>query len=308
MITEQLATPSQTSEEAALANLLEQMADELKTSGSVDLASWQERYPKFASEIQRLSPTLEALVDFSSAGGVDSAVDQEDSFRDKMLGDFRIVRELGRGGMGIVYEAEQLSLNRRVALKILPTAAVLDPRTLQRFKNEAQAAAALDHPHIVDVYGIGSERCVHYYAMRLIDGCTLADIIAELGNREGATPAEPRVVAELRQRVVGDRLRARDGCRVAVTPPWIADVTGDEDVVRKRRVAAVAADAEADVSTDVIGLPEVVENVAGQRPHVGVAAVDDRLPGVSRDTLNRRCARVPGVEAEIESDGDRLRR
>src|SRR5436189_5943354 len=115
MITEQLATPSQTSEEAALANLLEQMADELKTNGSVDLASWQARYPEFASEIQRLSPTLEALVDFSSVGGAESAVDQEDSFRDKMLGDFRIVRELGRGGMGIVYEAEQLSLNRRVA-------------------------------------------------------------------------------------------------------------------------------------------------------------------------------------------------
>ena len=115
-----------------------------------------------------------------------------------MLGDFRIVRELGRGGMGIVYEAEQLSLNRRVALKILPTAAVLDPRTLQRFKNEAQAAAALDHPHIVDVYGIGSERCVHYYAMRLIDGCTLAEVIADIGNREqgtgnreGEAPPEP---------------------------------------------------------------------------------------------------------------------
>src|SRR5262245_7778554 len=79
-------------------------------------------------------------------------------------------------------------------------AAVLDPRTLQRFKNEAQAAAALDHPHIVDVYGVGCERGVHYYAMRLINGCTLADVISELrnqasGNRsqesEGAKPLAP---------------------------------------------------------------------------------------------------------------------
>src|SRR5262245_14295975 len=168
------------SADAALATLLEQMADELKATGAVDLATWQARYPDLASEIQRLAPTLEALVDFSSSDGADSAVD-DDSFPDKLLGDFRIIRELGRGGMGIVYEAEQRSLNRRVALKILPTAAVLDPRTLQRFKNEAQAAAALDHPHIVDVYGVGCERCVHFYAMRLIDGCTLADVIAGLG-------------------------------------------------------------------------------------------------------------------------------
>src|SRR5579872_542773 len=65
------------------------------------------------------------------------------------LGDFRIVREIGRGGMGIVYEAVQLSLGRRVALKVLPFAATLDTRQLQRFKTEAQAAAALHHNHIV---------------------------------------------------------------------------------------------------------------------------------------------------------------
>jgi serine/threonine protein kinase len=93
------------------------------------------------------------------------------------LGDYRLIREIGRGGMGIVYEAEQLSLSRRVALKILPFAAVLDPRHLQRFKNEALAAAHLSHPHIVDVYGIGCERSIHFYAMRLIEGQTLAAVI-----------------------------------------------------------------------------------------------------------------------------------
>src|SRR5262249_19666164 len=82
------------------------------------------------------------------------------------LGDFRIVREVGRGGMGIVYEAEQLSLGRRVALKVLPFAATMDPRHLQRFQNEARAAASLEHPHIVPVYGVGCERGVHYYAMK----------------------------------------------------------------------------------------------------------------------------------------------
>ena len=64
-----------------------------------------------------------------------------------VLGDFRILREIGRGGMGVVYEVEQLSLGRRVALKVLPFAAVLDPRRLQRFQNEAHAAASLKHPN-----------------------------------------------------------------------------------------------------------------------------------------------------------------
>lgn len=90
------------------------------------------------------------------------------------LGDFKIVRELGRGGMGIVYEAIQLSLGRHVALKVLPMAASLDDRYLQRFKMEAQAAAQLHHNHIVPVYAVGCERGMHYYAMQLINGAPVS--------------------------------------------------------------------------------------------------------------------------------------
>jgi serine/threonine protein kinase/Flp pilus assembly protein TadD len=79
--------------------------------------------------------------------------------------------------MGVVYEAEQISLARRVALKVLPFAATMDPRHLQRFQNEARAAASLEHPHIVPVYAVGCERGVHYYAMKFIDGQSLADLI-----------------------------------------------------------------------------------------------------------------------------------
>jgi serine/threonine protein kinase len=96
------------------------------------------------------------------------------------LGDFRLLREVGRGGMGVVYEAEQISLRRRVALKVLPFAAALDPRQLQRFKNEALAAAHLRHENIVPVHTVGEERGVHYYAMQFIEGRSLAHLIAEL--------------------------------------------------------------------------------------------------------------------------------
>ena len=101
------------------------------------------------------------------------------------LGDFRIVREIARGGMGVVYEAEQLSLNRTVALKVLPFAAMLDERRLKRFQLEAQAAAGLHHANIVPVYGVGSERGVHFYAMQFIEGHTLAELVAELRKLSG---------------------------------------------------------------------------------------------------------------------------
>jgi serine/threonine protein kinase len=117
------------------------------------------------------------------------------------LGDFRIVREIGRGGMGVVYEAVQLSLGRRVALKVLPFAAALDAKQLQRFKNEAQAAAHLHHTNIVPVYAVGAERGVHFYAMQLIEGQNLAALIADLRlqnadgqkteERHGEQPAQP---------------------------------------------------------------------------------------------------------------------
>ena len=97
---------------------------------------------------------------------------------DDRLGEFVLVREVGRGGMGVVYEAVQLSLGRRVALKVLPLAAALDPKQLQRFKNEAAAAANLHHTNIVPVHAVGCDRGVHYYAMQFIDGRSLAELVS----------------------------------------------------------------------------------------------------------------------------------
>ena len=96
------------------------------------------------------------------------------------LGDFRLLREVGRGGMGVVYEAEQISLRRRVALKVLPFAAAIDQRRLQRFKTEALTAAHVQHERIVPVHAVGCERGVHYYAMQFIEGQSLAALIEEL--------------------------------------------------------------------------------------------------------------------------------
>src|SRR5439155_5584725 len=105
--------------------------------------------------------------------------------------------------MRVYYEEYLHSLGRRVALKVLPLAGALDTKQLQRFKNEAQAAAHLHHPNIVPVYAVGCERGVHYYAMQLIDGQTLSAMIRGLRQHAGLTrdvaiptdPAEPTPAA-----------------------------------------------------------------------------------------------------------------
>jgi serine/threonine protein kinase/WD40 repeat protein/tetratricopeptide (TPR) repeat protein len=106
------------------------------------------------------------------------------------LGDYRIVRELGRGGMGIVYEAEQVSLGRRVALKVLPSHALLDHQAVERFRREARAAGRLHHTNIVPVFGTGEQDGQRYFVMQLIPGPSLDQLLGELrrlrGGPEGA--------------------------------------------------------------------------------------------------------------------------
>lgn len=98
----------------------------------------------------------------------------------RALGDFQLVREIGRGGMGIVYEANQISLSRRVAVKIFPFAAICAPHQLQRFQIEARAAASLHHSHIVPVFTVGCDRGIYYYAMQYIEGRSLSCLLQEL--------------------------------------------------------------------------------------------------------------------------------
>ncbi len=85
--------------------------------------------------------------------------------RKKRLGDFEIIRELGRGGMGIVYEARQISLNRKVALKVLSSGLGMTTKAVIRFRREAETAAKLHHTNIVPVHATGEEDGTHYYAM-----------------------------------------------------------------------------------------------------------------------------------------------
>jgi serine/threonine protein kinase/tetratricopeptide (TPR) repeat protein len=175
---------------ADLADLVEQLTTRLQTGEDIDSAAVMTEHPEHAGRLAGLLPALKAAAALAAAG----ESSDEGPRPNVELGDFRIIRQVGRGGMGIVYEAEQLSLRRRVALKVLPFASTMDPKQLQRFRNEALAAASLHHEHIVPVYAVGCERGVHYYAMQFIDGMTLAQVIANRAESRGRPEDGPESV------------------------------------------------------------------------------------------------------------------
>jgi serine/threonine protein kinase/tetratricopeptide (TPR) repeat protein len=172
----------------AFAALLEEVANKCLAGEAIDWPAYERHHPEHVQELRQLMPAMQAVADLSrSAHDGDAASPSAAEALAGTLGDFRILREVGRGGMGIVYEAEQMSLKRRVALKVLPFAGAMDSRQLQRFKNESLAAAQLHHTNIVPVYYVGCERGIHFYAMQFIEGHSLADVIASLRK-----PSEPR--------------------------------------------------------------------------------------------------------------------
>ena len=138
---------------------------------SPSVAEYAARHPELAAEIEEVFPTIAVMEQLKvhkehesgarvSLGGI----------RLERLGDFRILGEIGRGGMGIVYEAYQESLGRHVAVKVLPRQTLLDPQHLRRFQREAQTAARLHHTNIVPVFGVGEHDGFHYIVMQLIEG------------------------------------------------------------------------------------------------------------------------------------------
>jgi hypothetical protein len=147
-------------------------------------------HPELATEIEELFPTIVAMEQLkahreSSASGQASL----GAVRLERLGDFRILGEIGRGGMGIVYEAFQESLGRHVAVKVLPRQSLLDPKQLERFQREAQTAARLHHSNIVPLFGVGEQDGFHYIVMQLIRGVSLDDVLVKLRQLSKANAA-----------------------------------------------------------------------------------------------------------------------
>jgi hypothetical protein len=163
---------------------LEQLAESFlarfRAGERPSLSEFAAAHPELADQIQALFP---ALIEMEQAGSVSGAPAPRaplDRPRFESLGDYRIVREVGRGGMGTVFEAIQESLGRHVALKVFAPWTGTDPKLSERFQREARAAARLHHTNIVPVFGVGEHGGYRYYAMQFIHGQGLDAILHEL--------------------------------------------------------------------------------------------------------------------------------
>src|SRR5215813_4722049 len=154
--------------------LAEEFAERYRRGERPSLTEYTDKYPELAGQIRELFPALVVMEELGSAPG-----GRADGFGPpgagegpvpRQLGEYTLLREVGRGGMGVVYEAVQESLGRHVALKVLPGGTLGGPTHLERFRREARAVARLHHSNIVPVFGVGQHGGVHFYAMQFIRG------------------------------------------------------------------------------------------------------------------------------------------
>jgi serine/threonine protein kinase len=233
---------------------VEKLADEFmaayRAGKRPSIVEFARQYPELAEELQDL---LQALVLLEQNAPQRDATEAFAAVAQRTvpheIGDYLILREIGRGGMGVVYEAVQQSLGRHVALKVLTSPGLLNPSHLERFRLEARAAARLHHSHIVPVFGVGESDGLSYYAMQFIQGQSLDLVIDALRElRRGKTapadqpensalthavglltgrfqPDETRVESS---RASGSNANGKDGLEVADKPEHGATSSGSE--------------------------------------------------------------------------------
>ncbi|MCI0681757.1 MAG: protein kinase [Gemmataceae bacterium] len=176
--------------------LAEEFLDRYRRGERPPLKEYVDRHPELAAEIKEVFPAMAmmeniAVADSSLEGSEPDKTAKPAEAALKQLGDYRIIREIGHGGMGVVYEAEQVSLGRHVALKVLPNQALADAKHKRRFEREARAAAKLHHTNIVPVFGVGEHNGLPYYVMQFIQGLGLDVVLEELNRMQPGAAHTP---------------------------------------------------------------------------------------------------------------------
>jgi len=174
------------SDSPSLEDIQDSIVEQLHAGDSLDHDAILAAHPGHRSALEQFLSVVDLLE------ATPSAPNPKPNPTPTKLGEFKIIGELGRGGMGVVYEAEQPSLRRRVALKVLPPALQNDRRLLVRFRREAEAAARLRHPGIVPVYSFGEAGGAPFFAMELVDGLSLAGILSRRrAGKDAGVPVDP---------------------------------------------------------------------------------------------------------------------
>jgi serine/threonine protein kinase len=175
-------------------SVADEFAERFRRGELPSVSEYIRRFPEHADELQELLPAVVMMEQLKQKdeSQLETLERQAAAANVKQLGDFRIVREIGKGGMGVVYEAEQQSLGRHIALKVLSPTALGSETSIARFRREAETVAQLHHTNIVPIFGVGEENGLHYYVMQLIEGQPLSDVISGLRERTGSLPTVDR--------------------------------------------------------------------------------------------------------------------
>jgi len=194
------------------------------------------RYPDLADAIRDLFPTLMAVESVRDDVVRQCDAGDQDDWKGRKLGDFTLVNEIGRGGMGVVFEARQHSLDRRVAIKILNLNQTNSNKSLHRFMRESRAAANLQHTNIVPVYGVGEVTGIHFYAMQLVQGRSMDVIQREFRTRLSTAENATSTIAS--GRLVPESHQARHPARRNDAAGSSKSATGSGETTRPRHTGA----------------------------------------------------------------------
>ncbi len=176
-----------------IAELLAELAEMMKGNPSIDDAFIRSRHPEYADILISYLPTLNLVAKLSTNDHAGTHDSLKHDFNAHELEDYELLGLLGYGGMGVVYEARQKSVSRRVALKLLPLHEAKDERQRQRFENEIRAISRLQHPNIVPIYAVGESNGQLFYSMQYVDGCTFSKIARTKREATSSINAQPEL-------------------------------------------------------------------------------------------------------------------
>src|SRR6516225_8084982 len=272
--------------------LAEEFLERYRKGERPQLKEYIDRHPELAAEIKEVFPAMAMMENIAVA---DSSLDGDESQKKaatpaevalKQMGDYRIIRKIGHGGMGVVYEAEQVSLGRHVALKVLPGQALADAKHKRRFEREAKAAAKLHHTNFVPVFGVGEHEGLPYYVMQFIQGLGLDVVLDELHHMQpGAahTPTGLPTGGEIR--VSRRSVAAADVARSLLTGAFQQSADSDENA-EVPEPPAVAATMDEPAAGALASRPELSapSSELGLSDSFTVSSSSIKLPGSSSTT------------------------
>jgi serine/threonine-protein kinase len=324
--------------DALVLQLLDEVTSQARDGKNPDFEALARRHPDLVDEVRMLWATAMVAEDFASVSQALDSVERAASTPNRppvfeprqRVGDYEILEEIGRGGMGVVFRARQISLGRIVALKMILRGELASAADLTRFRGEAESAARLHHPHVTAVYEIGDHEGQPFFSMQFVEGTTLARRIAEgpLPAREAARLLLPvcRAIAEAhRQGLLHRDLKPSNILIDRTGHPFVSDfglakrVTADkadEDEQTRSLLThsgaivgtpgymapeqAAGNRGEVGRATDVYGLGALLyATLTGRAPFQSASPVDTVLQVLEQDPLPPRLLN-PGVDADLE--------